>query len=159
MRLCWVRSGGEGSGGERRHWPVCGTLQSGGFEELIPISICTSMVGNFKGRGRIEMDKNRRDFFRNLVSKSAVLAAGAVAPAIVYMDTFKIEIDALSRELNQKLAKSTDDLKAQIRSLNNRLDSAALTMTYQQAQICFIFLLLLISFAIDAGITAAWVLA
>jgi len=105
------------------------------------------------------MDKNRRDFFRNLGSKSAVLAAGTVVPAIVYMDTFKIEIDPLSRELNQKLAKSTDGLKAQIRSLNNRLDRAALTMTYQQAQICFIFLLLLVSFAIDAGMTTALILA
>ena len=105
------------------------------------------------------MDKNRRDFFRNLGSKSAVLAAGAVAPAIVYMDSFKIELDTLSRELNQKLAKSTDELKAQIHSLNYRLDRAALTMTYQQAQICFIFVLLLISFAIDAGMTTALVLA
>jgi len=104
------------------------------------------------------MDQKRRDFFRNLGSKSVGLAAGAVVPAIVYMDTFKIEIDALSRELNQKLAKSANDLKAQFHSLNNRLDRAALTMTYQQAQICFIFLLLLVSFAIDAGMTATWIL-
>ncbi len=37
------------------------------------------------------MDNNRRDFFRNLGSKSAGLAAGVVAPAMVYMDSFKIE--------------------------------------------------------------------
>ena len=105
------------------------------------------------------MDNNRREFFRNLGSKSAVLAAGAVAPAMVYMDSLKAEIRGISRELNQKLAKSTDELKSQIQSLNGRLDRAALTMTYQQAQICFIFLLLLVSFAIDAGMTTALVLA
>ena len=105
------------------------------------------------------MDQKRRDFFRNLGSKSVVLAVGAVAPAIVYMDSFKIEIDALSRELNQKLARTTDELISQIQRLNNRLDRAALTMTYQQAQICFIFLLLLVSFAIDAGMTTALILA
>ena len=104
------------------------------------------------------MDQKRRNFFRSLGSKSAGLAAGAVAPAMVYMDSFKIEIEAFSRELNHKLVKSTDELKAQIQSLNSRLDRAALTMTYQQAQICFIFLLLVVSFIIDAGITATWVL-
>ena len=104
------------------------------------------------------MDEKRREFFRKLGSKSAILAAGAAAPAMVYMDSFKIGIDGLSRELNHKLAKSTDELKAQIQSLNSRLGRTVLTMTYQQAQICFIFLLLLVSFVIDAGMTATWML-
>ena len=104
------------------------------------------------------MDIKRRNFFRDLGGKTAVMAAGAVAPAMVYMDSFKIEIDALSREFNHKLAKSTDELISQIHSLNSRLDKAAFTMTYQQAQICFIFLLLLVSYVIDGGMTAALVL-
>jgi len=104
------------------------------------------------------MDHKRREFFRNLGSKSVGLAAGAVAPAIVYMESFKIQIDALGQELNQKLSRSTDELISQIQSLNSRMDRTAITMTYQQAQICFIFLLLLISFAIDAGMTATWIL-
>jgi len=93
------------------------------------------MVGNLKDRRYVVMDQKRREFFRNLGSKSAILAAGAAAPAMVYMDSVKIEIGALSRELNHKLAKSTDELKARIQSLNSRLDRAALTMNYQQAQI------------------------
>ena len=105
------------------------------------------------------MDNKRREFFRNLGSKSAVLAAGAVTPAIIYMDSFKIELDPLRQEFSQKLAKSSDELMSQIQSLNSRLDRTALTMTYQQAQIFFIFFLILISFAIDAGMTTAWVLA
>ena len=84
--------------------------------------------------------------------------AGAVAPAIVYMDSFKIQIDALGQELNQKLARSTDELISQIQRLNSRLDRTTLTMTYQQAQIFLIFFLLLVSFAIDAGMTATWIL-
>ena len=67
-------------------------------------------------------------------------------------------MEALSRKLNQKLSKSADDLKSQIESLNNRLDRAAIAMTYQQDQIAFIFLLLLVSFVIDTGMTATWIL-
>ncbi len=104
------------------------------------------------------MDQKRRDFFRNLGSKSASLAAGAVAPTLVYMDSLKAEIRAISQELNHKLAETTDDLISQIQRINNRLDRAAFTMTYQQAQIYFIFLLLLVSFVIDAGMTATWIL-
>ncbi len=104
------------------------------------------------------MNHKRREFFRNLGSKSVGLAAGAVAPTMLYMDSLKAEIKAISQELNQKLAKSTDELKVQIQKLNSRLDKAALTMTYQQAQICLIFVLLLASFAIDAGMTATWML-
>jgi len=37
------------------------------------------------------MDNNRRNFLRNLGSKSAGLAVGVVAPAMDYMDSFKIE--------------------------------------------------------------------
>ena len=48
--------------------------------------------------------------------------------------SFKIEIGALSRELNQKLSKSADELISQIQSLNGRLDDTLLKMTYQQAQ-------------------------
>jgi len=104
------------------------------------------------------MDHKRRDFFRNLGCKSVGLAAGAVAPTMLYIDSLKADIGAISKGLNQKLAKSTDELISQILWLNSRLDRAALTMTYQQAQIYFIFLLLLVSFAIDAGMTATWML-
>ena len=104
------------------------------------------------------MDQKRRDFFRNLGSKSAGLAAGAVAPTVLYASYLKNDMEALSRKLSQRLSKSADELKAQIQRLNSRLDKAALTMTYQQAQICFIFVLLLVSFAIDAGMTATWIL-
>ena len=104
------------------------------------------------------MDNKRRDFFRNVGSKSIGLAAGAVAPTMLYTDSLKAEIKAISQELNQKLAKSTDELISQIQSFNHRLDRAALTLTYQQAQIYFIFLLLLVSFAIDGGMTVTWML-
>ena len=104
------------------------------------------------------MDQKRRDFFRNLGSKSVGLAAGAVAPTMLYIDSLKAEIKSVSQELNQKLARTTDELISQIQRLNNRLDRAALTMTYQQAQIYFIFLLLVVSFVIDAGMTATWIL-
>jgi len=104
------------------------------------------------------MDQKRRDFFRNLGSKSVGLAAGAVAPTMLYIDSLKSEIKTVSQELNQKLARSTDELISQIQRLNSRLDRTTLTMTYQQAQIFLIFFLLLVSFAIDAGMTATWIL-
>ena len=116
------------------------------------------MVDNLKDRRHVAMDQKRRDFFRNLGSKSAGLAAGAVAPTVLYASYLKNDMEALSRKLNQKLSKSADDLKSQIESLNNRLDRAAIAMTYQQVQIAFIFLLLLVSFVIDAGMTATWII-
>jgi len=104
------------------------------------------------------MDQKRREFFRNLGSKSAGLAAGAVAPTMLYVGSLKKEIASMSQELNQKLAKSSDELISQMQMLSSRLDRAAITMTYQQAQIFLIFFLLLVSFAIDAGMTATWIL-
>jgi len=47
----------------------------------------TGMVCDTRSKGYIDMDQNRREFFRNLGSKSAILAAGAAAPAMVYMDS------------------------------------------------------------------------
>ena len=105
------------------------------------------------------MDHKRRDFFRNLGSKSAGLAVGAVAPTMLYVGSLKKEMASMSQEFNQKLVKTTGELISQIQSLNGRLDRAVLAMTYQQAQIYFIFLLLLVSFVIDAGMTTALVLA
>jgi hypothetical protein len=104
------------------------------------------------------MDQKRRDFFRNLGSKSVGLAAGAVAPTMLYIDSLKAEIKSASQKLNQKLAKSSDELISQMQMLSSRLDRAAIIMTYQQAQIFLIFFLLLVSFAIDAGMTATWIL-
>ncbi len=104
------------------------------------------------------MDIQRRDFFRNLGSKSAGLAAGAVAPALVHMNSFADELKALSQELNKKLAQSKIEFANQYQALNNRFDGITITMTYQQIQIYFIFLLLLLSFAIDAGMTGIWLL-
>ena len=103
------------------------------------------------------MDGERRDFFKNLGSKSAGIAACAVAPTMVQLSSLSDEIRKLGSQLNEKLNRSTAELTDQLAILNNRLDTAVRTMTYQQMQLYFIFLLLLISFAIDAGMTAAWV--
>ena len=102
------------------------------------------------------MDKKRRDFFRGLGSKTAGIAACAVAPTMVQLSSLSDEISKLSSQFNQKLSQSTAEIAEQLAGINDRFDRAVLTMTYQQMQLYFIFLLLVISFAIDGGLTLLW---
>ena len=103
------------------------------------------------------MDNKRRDFFRGLGSKTAGIAACAVAPTMVQLSSLSDEIKKLGSQFNQKLSQSTAEMTEQIAVLNDRFDRAIVTMTYQQMQLYFLFLLLVISFAIDAGFTLLWV--
>ena len=104
------------------------------------------------------MDKNRRSFLKNLSSRTATLAAAAGTSSLAYVNSCAEDLAALKKEMNQKFAKTTTDLGNQINSLSNRLDGAALTLSYQQVQLYFIFLLLVISLMIDAGMTGVWLL-
>ena len=61
--------------------------------------------------------------------------------------------------MNGKLGAMSAEVRGQVQSLHNRLDGAALAMSYQQMQLCFIFLLLVLGFAVDAGMTTMWILA
>ena len=104
------------------------------------------------------MDKNRRHFFKDIGNKTVGLAAGAAAPALVHLNSLNDELKALSKDLNAKLGKVSVEVKGQVQALHNRLDGAALTLSYQQMQLTLIFLLLILSFAIDAGMTSIWLL-
>jgi hypothetical protein len=104
------------------------------------------------------MDSKRRDFFCNLGSKTAGIAACAVAPTMVQLSSLSDEIKKLNSQFNQKLSQTTAEIVNQLGGLNNRLDKAILTMTYQQMQLHFIFLLMVISFLIDGGMTLLWVI-
>ncbi len=103
------------------------------------------------------MDGKRRDFFRDLGSKTAGIAACTVAPTMVQLSSLSDEIKKLGSQFNQKLSQSANEFTEQLGRVNYRLDKANLTLTYQQMQLYFIFLLLLISFAIDGGLTLLWV--
>ena len=85
------------------------------------------------------MDIKRRDFFRNVGRKNATVAASATAPALVNLNSLSDELKALSKELNRKIGSLSAEVKEQI-------------------QLYSIFLLLVSSFAIDAGVTAIWVI-
>ena len=104
------------------------------------------------------MDIKRRDLFSNVGRKVAAEAVGAAAPALVHLNSLSCELQTLSKELNGKLGLLSAEVKEQIQDLHNRLVGAALTMSYQQMQLFFIFLLLVLSFAIDAGMTTIWVI-
>ena len=104
------------------------------------------------------MDTNRRHFFKDLTTKSAGIAAGAAAPALVHLNTLGDDLKALRKDLSIKLLKTSAEVKGQIQTIHKRLDGAAIKQTYQQMQLYFIFLLLALSFAIDAGMTAVWAL-
>ena len=102
------------------------------------------------------MDNKRRDFFRGIGNKTAGIAASAVAPTMVQLSSLSEEIRKLGSQFNQKLSLSTAEMTEQLALLNDRFDKAVLTMTYQQMQLYFIFMLLVISFAIDGGMTLLW---
>jgi hypothetical protein len=101
---------------------------------------------------------NRRDFFEILRRKTASLAASTAAPGLAYINSISDELKALSKDLNRKLGVMPAEMKNRLQALHSRLDEAALAMSYQQMLLYFIFLLLVLSFAIDAGMTTAFVL-
>lgn len=104
------------------------------------------------------MDRTRRDFFRNLGAKTAGVAATVITPTLAHAEQFSEQIGKVAADLGEKITESTSELGEQIRGVSNRIDASALMMSYQQAQIHLIFLLLLISFAIDGGMTFFWLL-
>jgi len=115
------------------------------------------------------MNQTRRDFFRNLGTKSAGAAASIAAPALLHAEALTEQIHATAKdlnnkinenaaELNGKIKETTSEIKDQVHELGVRLDTTALLLSYRQAQIHLIFLLLVISFAIDGGMAFFWLL-
>ena len=103
------------------------------------------------------MDQSRRDFFRNLGVKSAGITASIITPTITYTQ-FREEIDKVASNLNKRIIETTSEMNDQVRSVTDRMDASALMLSFQQAQINLIFLLLILSFAIDGGMTLFWLL-
>lgn len=99
------------------------------------------------------MDNQRRDFFRNIGGKTAGIAAAGVAPAMVHLSAITDDVRKLADSFNQKLDLQKAEIGQHLKGLGHRLDSAMATAAYQQAQLTLIFFLLLVSFAIDAGLT------
>ena len=104
------------------------------------------------------MDESRRNFFSNMGRQAVAAAAGVAAPAMLHLNALSDELQALGSQLNGKMDMLSAEVKEQVLTLHNRLDAAALTMSYQQVQLYIIFMLLVLSFAIDGGMTTAWVL-
>ena len=102
------------------------------------------------------MDNKRREFLKNFGRKTAGATAALTVPAMAYANQFADDLKHLSGEFQHKLNETSQVLGDKISHVSNRLDGAALTMAYQQAQLHLIFLLLLISFAIDGGMTLTW---
>ena len=110
------------------------------------------------------VNQDRRDFFRNIGTKTAGIAVSVATPAIVHTAAFSEQIGSATTELNHKLSEATTKLNQQVTSLasevgdqvsglRNKIDTSALMLSYQQIQLNIIFMLLLISFAIDGGTT------
>lgn len=104
------------------------------------------------------MDKTRREFFRNIGTRSAAVAATVITPTLAHAEQFGEQINKISSDLSEKITESSSELGEQIRGVASRIDASALMLSYQQAQIHLLFLLLVISFAIDGGMTFFWLL-
>jgi len=115
------------------------------------------------------MNHDRRDFFRNLGTKTVAAAASVAAPAAVHAEALSNQIRESSEELraklsetasglNERISETADEAREQIRGATDRIDTAALVASYQQAQINLLFMLIALSFAIDGGMTLFWAL-
>jgi hypothetical protein len=113
------------------------------------------------------MNRDRRDFFRNIGAKTVGIAASVAAPAALQTEALSKQfreasaalsekITSTSSELSQRLSEAAAETTEQIRGLTDRIDTSALAMSYQQVQINIIFMLLILSFAIDGGMAFFW---
>ena len=113
------------------------------------------------------MNQGRRDFFRNIGTKTAGIAASIATPAALHTETLSKQLREASAELGEKLSSTTSEINErlsnaatetseQIRGISDRIDTSALVMSYQQIQINIIFMLLVLSFAIDGGMGFFW---
>lgn len=113
------------------------------------------------------MNQDRRDFFRTLGTKTAGAVASVATPAAIHAESLSQQIRETSSSLSEKLSNTTKELnerlsnaatetQEQVRGLTDRIDTSALMLSYQQVQINIIFMLLLISFAIDGGMGFFW---
>lgn len=105
------------------------------------------------------MNSERRDFFNVFARRTAAVAGAAAIPAAAYAADFSAMLKKQSSQFQHQLDKATGVLEGQVDDLRARLDGAAMTQAYQQMQLHLIFLLLLISFAIDGGLSLAWLFA
>jgi len=104
------------------------------------------------------MNTRRREFLRNLGSKTAAAATAVATPTAIYAEQFSSEMKKLSGQFQKKLSHTASALTDQIGQVSNRMDAAAMTMACQQAQLHLIFLLLFISFVIDGGMSLTWLM-
>ncbi|MBT3966076.1 MAG: hypothetical protein HOF48_00820 [Gammaproteobacteria bacterium] len=113
------------------------------------------------------MNQDRRDFFRNIGTKTAGAVASVAAPAAIHAESLSNQIREASSsltekltntatELNEQLSNAATETQKQVRGLTNRIDTSALMLSYQQVQINIIFMLLILSFAIDGGMSFFW---
>ena len=115
------------------------------------------------------MNQDRRDFFRNIGTKTVVAATSVVAPAALHAEALAEQIKQSSKEISDNLSKTAEDINErltdvvseaseQIRDVTDRIDTAALVAGYQQIQINLLFMLIALSFAVDGGMTLFWAL-
>ncbi|MBT3473416.1 MAG: YtxH domain-containing protein [Gammaproteobacteria bacterium] len=116
-----------------------------------------------------DMNQDRRDFFRNIGTKTVVAATSVVAPAALHAEALAEQIKQSSKEISDNLSKTAEDINErltdvvseaseQIRDVTDRIDTAALVAGYQQIQINLLFMLIALSFAVDGGMTLFWAL-
>ncbi len=99
------------------------------------------------------MDEKRRDFIRSFGRKTAGAAAAIATPTAAFASQMGEDMKRLGSDFQQKLTDTAEELGSRIGQVGDRLDGAAVAMAYQQMQIHLIFLLLVISFVIDGGLS------
>ena len=95
---------------------------------------------------------NRRDFLNNFRNKATQTAAVLASPAIIHATNYSNTLKQITDGFSHNLESTKVSIEKNYSRLNNRIDAAALSTAYQQVQLYFIFLLLVISFALDGGI-------
>jgi hypothetical protein len=94
---------------------------------------------------------DRREFLRDWGRKTVAATAAVATPALALKDDVLKDLSEVVSSLDGKINKVSSTLGGKIDGLSDRLDASAVALAYQQYQLHLIFLLLLISFAIDGG--------
>ncbi|KHF25003.1 hypothetical protein [Solemya velum gill symbiont] len=102
------------------------------------------------------MNNRRREFLKNLGTKSASVAVAVATPTAAYAKDFSSEVKVLSDKLKSEMTQKTAILGEQVSRIGQRVETIDMRMSYQQFQLHLIFLLLLISFLIDGGFSVIW---
>ena len=96
---------------------------------------------------------DRRNFFKAVGAGAVNAATTASASFVSLNESFKPELDAIYSDLKKQLGQTSKKVAGQLSVIGQRVDAASMQLAHQQMQLYIIFMLLVVSFVIDGGMS------